>query len=170
MQGGYKSTRRAESRTDTGLLERFRFQCLCPTHPTCQSECRPAVRRDNAVGRSVGTMAVLKDPIRVQGTRLSSIQISSPDYQTQVVHLQGCRSPSCNWAGGWAWVARKHEGAVLVSPDERTTTPGGRWALPVPSVLLPCFESCHGSRGREILAGRFFQGVALLQHRSSSIC
>ena len=115
MQGDYKSTHRAESRTDTDL-EIFRFQCLCPIHPTCQSECRPAVRRYNAVGRSVGTMAVLKDPIRMQGTRLSSIQISSPDYQTQVVHLQGCRSPSCNWIGGWAWVAGKHEGAV--SPDE----------------------------------------------------
>lgn len=31
VQGGYKC--QAESRTDTGL-ERFRFQCLCTTHPT----------------------------------------------------------------------------------------------------------------------------------------
>jgi hypothetical protein len=64
VQGGYKSTgQREQNRHRPGVIP---FPVPVSNPPHLSTKCRPAVRRYNAVGRGVGTVAVLKDPIRVQ--------------------------------------------------------------------------------------------------------
>lgn len=60
---GYKSTgQRAEGRTDTG--QEIPFPLPVSHAPALSIDYGPAGRRYNAIDESVGTMAVLKDPIR----------------------------------------------------------------------------------------------------------
>jgi hypothetical protein len=141
----------------------FPVPVSCPPHLSVK--CRPAVRRYNAVGWSVGTTAVLKGPHPGAGAAILNpvvlARISNP-----VVHA--ARLPQPLMPLGW-WRDMDGEESMRCGIAGRARRQGADgWCCRYQVLWLLCWcsraiESCHGSRGRDAHGGEISSCCCPLQ-------